>query len=78
MKFVCRQRHDRNDPTWPETSLCWANFEELCYERNLSILNRMMEAQGMKMKRFLKNDTVPTRDTSFVRGVNFSVSVPFP
>ena len=39
-------------------------------ERNLSILNSMMEAQGMKMKRFLRNDTVPTRDISFVRGVN--------
>ena len=29
-----------------------------------------MEAQGMKMKGFLRNDIVPTRDTSFVRGVN--------
>ena len=29
-----------------------------------------MKAQGMKMKRFLRNDIVPTRDTSFVRGVN--------
>ena len=69
VKFARRHRHDFYDPTWQHTSLCSANFEESCNEQNLSRLNSM-EVKGIKMNRFLRNDTVPTRDTSFVRSVN--------
>ena len=62
MQFVRRHRHDFKDATWQYTSLCSANVEESCYERNLSLLNSM-EVQGITMKCFFRNDAVPIRDT---------------
>ena len=62
VQFVCRHRHDFNDPTSEYTLLCLAHFKESCYQKNLAILSRM-EDQGLKMNWCLKKDAVPTRDT---------------
>ena len=62
VQFVRRHRHDFKDPSSKYTSLCSAHFEDSRYVRSPSILSSM-EAQGLKMKAFLKKDAVPTRDS---------------
>ena len=63
VQFVRRHRHDFKNLTSKYASLCSAHFEDLCYERSLSILNSM-EAQGIKVKYCLKKDAIPTRNTT--------------
>ena len=63
VQFVRRHKHDFKNPTSKYTSLCPAHFEDLCYERSLSVLSSM-EAAGMKVKYCLKKHAIPTRDTT--------------
>ena len=57
-QFVRRHKHDLKNPTSKYTSLCPAHFEDLCYERSLSVLSSM-EAAGMKVKYCLKKERNP-------------------
>ena len=47
------QTHNLEDLTCKYTSLCSADFEESCYQRNLVVLSSM-EAQGLKLNWYFK------------------------